>query len=187
MTKLDEKQTYLLVLAYYNERKNQAKVIETLLQPLRGDIQEAKQLCKARLTPNELDAEASYVALETIAEAKANGNAYGFEQKFFQRLRQELRKYTTTKQFVDIGEVTITDPSPNPEEAYALKEQINLVREYLKLLYAPHNIEWFTRRFANGESTQAIANDYNVTKQAVSKTTNVMKTQVEKYMREMNA
>lgn len=185
MAKINENEVLTLIQRYYNG-KNREVIISGFLNLLEDCIQGEKRLQKARLTETEEDSEAVYALLQTFEVFKDADSAVLFKETFLQYLRPQLRKFSNTRSFVDIEEVSIPDGNPNPEEAYILKEQIGLVRDFLQKRYDRETIDMFMRKFADGETYKRIAKDYSISHVAVvHKLRPVLKT-VRLFMERMN-
>lgn len=186
MAKIDEKEAFYLMTSYYNVIGTRDQVLSIFMDLLTPTVDAEKRLQKAKPSQDELASEVVYALLGTFEETWQNGGI-GFKKAFTTRLRAGLRKFCTRKNMVDIGEVSITDTNPNPEEAYAMKEQIEFIKKYLNKHYDTETVDWFMRKYANGDSVMEIANDYGVTRQAVHKRIIPVLEHVKKYMEKINA
>ncbi len=185
MAKTDEKEALSLINRYYNEISLRNGILAIFMGNLGPLALDEKRLQKARLSQDELDSEVVCALLETFKEVHET-SVDGYKKIFLTKLRAGLRTFSTKKNFVNIEDVSIQDENPNPEEAYAMKEQIEFIKRYLKEHYDPETVDWFMRRYANGDKVMEIANDYHVTRQTVEKRIVPVLERVRKYMEKIN-
>lgn len=187
MAKIDEKTAFELIRHYYDDESSKVSTLSTFLALLEGDIADERNLARVTITEKELASEATYALLETFHEVNELGHAKSWKGSWLKHLRAGLKPFRLKqRRFIDIGEIALEDPNPNPEEIYIAKEQIHLIKLFIHNNYDLVACDWFMRRYANGERADDIADDYGVTKRAVNKRLVQMLPRVKRHMEKMN-
>lgn len=187
MAKINEKRVKSCLQVYYNSPELQGYVLKELLQEVAEVTRDVRALQKVKVSADELTSEAFYALIMTINGVKFHEEPSAcFEFIYLGWLRIGLRKFGTTKDFIDIDDVSIQDPNPNPEELYIMKEQIELIKGFLVDRYPREYVDMFMRHYAGGETLRHIAKDYEVTPMAVHKRVEPMLKAVRAYMERIN-
>lgn len=170
---------------YHRFPERRGAILNGLITYLSDIIDEEISAQKLIMAPHERAAEAGFAIIECFEPYELE-TSFSFEDLFLQNFRRALRKLKPRKDHVSIEGLSIEDPNGNPESIYIVKEQTELLKEFLSKHYDPITVDQFIRRYADNETYAEIAYDHGVTAPTLVQKLNSIMTRVSKYMKRIN-
>lgn len=183
MSILDRGEVTRQVGLYVNFPEHRPAVIDYFLGGLGELIDDEIAHEKLSMLPHERRAEASWAAIQAIS---CWDPSQFFEDNFRYFLRKSLRLLKPRRDSVCIEGLSIEDPNGDPESIYIVKEQLELLKEFLGKHYDPLTVDQFLRKFADGETFDEIARDYCVKTSGMHQKLSAIMKRVSKYMKRIN-
>ncbi len=188
MSKTDEKQQIELISRYYKEPSERSQILSFFLAHFKEEIDRQWQLAKLTTSPQrEKDSEAVYALLGCFEEIQRSPNL-SLTKSFPNRLRRSIRNTLSVKKnHVDITSLSVLDPGNDPEEQYALKEQIELLKDFIRRYYDAKTLYQFQLHYLDGWTFEEIADQYQLSERALRKRMDAVYDRVQKYMKRITS
>ena len=159
-----------------------AAILEAVLGLLEATIDDEIKCQKVIMAPHERRGEASFANLEAFEHFGDNTNR-DLKDCFLNFFRKALRKLSPRKDNISIEALSIEESNPDPEQLYIIKEQMELIKEFLIKHYDPLTVDQFMRRYADGENLTDIAAEYGVTASTINQKMQRVLSRVSRYMK----
>lgn len=183
----DEKQQTDLISRYYKEPDSRSKILGFFLEHFSKDIDRQWKFAKALpLHQREKDSEAITALIGAFEEVRETPTA-SLTNAFLNRLRRSIRRdLTFRKGHIDINSMAIEDGEGTPEDQYILKEQMELLKDFIQYNYDLKTYYQFQLYFMDGWTADEIGRDYGVTGRSVSKRMAIVYERAQRYMKRIN-
>lgn len=178
-----------LVRAYHANPGSRNVILSHLVKLYQG---EAENICHLRkISPSRLekDSEIVYAILTVFEDTKGRTNfegqePYDFDGVIKKYLDRGLKNLAGIKRnHIDITTVSILDESNNPEEIYEAKEQIELIKAFVKAREGQLTLEMFLMFYMDGMTMVEIGDLFGVSDRSISVKLHRVMDQVQRYMK----
>ncbi len=188
MSKTDEKQQIELISRYYKEPGERNQILSFFLAHFKEEIDRQWQLARLTTSPQrEKDSESVYALLGAFEEIQASPHL-SLTKIFANRLRRSIRNTLTVKKnHIDISSCQLLDPGADPEEQYELKEQIELLKDFIRHYYDAKTLYQFQLHYLDGWTFEEIADQYQLSERALRKRLDGVYDRAQKYMKRITS
>ncbi len=178
-----------LVRSYNESPGSRSVILSHLVKMYRA---EAENICHLRkISPSQLekDSEIVFAVLTTFDETSGRTNYEGQEPYDYDKairfyLDKGLKNLVGTKRnHIDVTSVSILDESNNPEETYEIKEQIELVKDFVKAREGSITLEMFLMFYMDGMTFIEIGDLFGISDRSISERLARVMSQVQRYMK----
>ena len=182
----EEKQHLDLIERYYKEPGSRAEILKFFLKHFEPEIDAQWKFAKLSPSIPERDSEAVNALLDTFAALRDKPDT-SLEKSFRNQLKRSIRNtLAIRKNHIDINSSPIMDPSGSPEDQYILKEQMDLLKEFIRYNYDTKTFYQFQLYFMDGWTSDEIGLEFGVTGRSVSKRMAVVYERAQRYMKRIN-
>jgi hypothetical protein len=170
-----------LVETFYKGLDQRNAILSFLLEDLRETADAECKLAKISMSDIERDSEMVIAILQAVHDYQV-GTSPDLEYSFQYWFRRQLRGLTAKRAHVDIEDVVVIDESPDPLERLIIKEQVDMVKAFLRKHTDPVTADQFYRRYMDGQTFREIAQEDKVGERYLAIRLNVLFDRVQKYM-----